>query len=105
MKVYRYDWCSVIFVVDFFVDVCFCVSVVVVMVWEDGVFVVILIIGFGDGSIVFFIDFVCEDVVYDVKWLLVKFNVFVFVDGVGWFELWDIVVEMEEFVLRILLSF
>ncbi|EAA29678.1 hypothetical protein GE21DRAFT_1447 [Neurospora crassa] len=47
------------------------------------------------------IDFVREDVVYDVAWSPVKPGVFSLVDGAGWLELWDITVETEEPVARI----
>lgn len=61
-------------------------------------------IGTGDGSISPLIDFVREDVVYDVKWSPVKPSVFALVDGAGWLELWDISVETEEPVSRIMPS-
>lgn len=57
--------------------------------------------GAGDGSIAPLMDFVREDVVYDAKWSPVKPSVFALVDGAGWLELWDIVLETEEPVSRI----
>lgn len=71
------------------------------------IFVVVVVLGFVVGielQVMLLLDFVREDVVYDVVWLLVKLGVFFFVDGVGWLELWDIIVEMEELVVRISLS-
>lgn len=61
-------------------------------------------IGAGDGSISPLIDFVREDVVYDAQWSPVKPSVFALVDGAGWLELWDISVETEEPVSRIMPS-
>ena len=61
-------------------------------------------IGAGDGSISPLIDFVREDVVYDAQWSPVKPSVFALVDGAGWLELWDISVETEEPISRIMPS-
>lgn len=57
--------------------------------------------GNGDGEITPLIDFVREDVVYDVKWSPIKPSIFALVDGAGWLELWDIAVETEEPISRI----
>ena len=61
-------------------------------------------IGAGDGNVSPLMDFVREDLVYDAKWSPVKPSVFALVDGAGWLELWDIAVETEEPVSRIMPS-
>ncbi|KAG9257942.1 WD40-repeat-containing domain protein [Emericellopsis atlantica] len=58
--------------------------------------------GTGDGIVSPLMDFVREDVVYDARWSPIKPSVFALVDGAGWLELWDIAVETEEPVARIL---
>ena len=58
-------------------------------------------VGGNDGHVAPLLDFVREDVVYDVAWSPTRPGVFSLVDGAGWLELWDITVETEEPVARI----
>lgn len=58
-----------------------------------------------DGYVVSpILDFVREDVVYDAKWSPTRPGVFALVDGAGWVEVWDLTVETEEPVARVMPS-
>jgi dynein intermediate chain len=56
----------------------------------------------GEGEVAPLMEFVREDVVYDARWSPIKPSVFALVDGAGWLELWDVAVETEEPVARIM---
>ena len=60
-------------------------------------------VGAGDAfTITPLMDFIREDLVYDAKWSPVKPGVFALVDGSGALELWDVAVETEEPIARII---